>query len=42
VNFQLSACRNFRFILLPALADMAATAGPRREQMLAFIRAEVA
>jgi hypothetical protein len=38
VNFQLAACRDLRFILLPGLADMDATSGLRREQMLAFIR----
>jgi len=41
VNFQIASCRGFRFILLPGLTEIAEMPGPRREQLIAFIRKQV-
>ena len=41
VNFQLAACGGFRFILLPDLAEVAEMTAPRREQLVAFVRAAI-
>ena len=41
VSLQLKMCCGMQFIRLPGLAEVSALSGPRREQLVAFIRAAI-